>query len=183
MDAEEWSEPSSRSQAGKASSRQSPHICVCGRPTGPELRWLTAVVMGLLEIRTALQPRPSGPGPNHTVTCTALCFQESFLSPLVLHNALPSLGPLASFPLGEGPPCPMSLATGWPILSCALQHCFSSASPTCWPLPTLGGCSLGQHWVCQGFWWDSPDKLDLGACTAAWSCDTSSWLHPLLAAL
>ena len=85
--------PLPRVQSGKASSGQSPHICVCGRPSG--------AVMGLLEIRTCLQPRPPGPGPNHTVTCTALCVQESFLSPLVLHNALPSLGPLASFPPGR----------------------------------------------------------------------------------
>lgn len=66
----------------------------------------------------------------------------------------------------------MSPVTG--LRLAALQRCLLSAPPTCQPLPAPWGLALCSSGVCWGFWWDSLDKLDLGACTAARGCGTSS---------
>lgn len=143
---------------------------------------VTELVMRLLGVGSCLQPGPSGPGPNHTVTCTD-CSKE-FLVFLGTHSPLPLLGSLTSLPPGRRD---LSLPCHWPQAGWSFNVPFSTASPphpvfdlpaSSYPWVSVVSCSI---WVCWGPWWGSPDKLDFGACAAAWCHDTSSWLHPLLA--
>lgn len=180
---------SQRVTSGKAFSRQSLPHQLEGSPSrstvqvfGTEFGWLTALVMGLLEIRTCLQPLPSGPGPNHTVTCT-----DSVLKRI---SCLPGYPTIHSLHWGLWPAFPQGGRASWspdtghrladpsPCPSAVPLICLQPASLSL-PLKAVVSCSIG---VCWGFWWDNPDKLDLGAYTAVWSYDTSSWLHPLLVA-
>lgn len=150
---------SQRIESGKASSRQSlPHLCWRGslsrtkvQVAGAEGGWLTALVMELLGIRTCLQPCPSGPGPNHEVTCTDSLFQRERVPCLPWYPTAQSLhwGLWPAFPLEARPP--LSPVTGQEpgalrVLYCAHQRCPPSpASLTCRPPAAPGGSSHMQH--------------------------------------
>lgn len=106
------------------------HICL-SRGCSPiaESRWLGLMWVadwacdGAPKGKDCLQPPPSGPDPNHTVTCTNPVLKRERVPCLPWYPTVHSLhwGLWPASPLGGRAFTFPSLATGWPILHCAFS--------------------------------------------------------------